>query len=515
MRRSLLPILFLASFSMACQQAGFRALRAIPQLRCETGAGSTLGACVTLDFGDVPVGISTSKTVVLANTGKARLTVASSAWSADSSAALTSLFALDSVEANTERSFVVSFAPTTLGSAHGTFTVKFQGGYPDESIAVTGNGVGHPSLEVSPTTLVFSALPPNTTATQTVTLTNAGNAPLEITSAALSPTSSPVFSLVEAPSFPLTLAPAEHRELTVNYNTHGILDANDRSGELVIASNDPATPSVTVPINGSGSGHANLKVTPASVAFGAVAPNTTAMRTVTLSNEGDITLQISTAGLSRTSSTAFTLDGAPTFPLALAPAAHQDLTISYDTTALLDAELRSGELVIASNDPITPSVSVPLTGTCPGCAISTPDPGCDMTYPHRVWPVAADVPNCNRGSGPEPTTGANSVNWTSWAGCGVQRDFAITPGHELRIATWGDGCACGGCQIWHINYLLQEDTGSGFQTEIHIAQPDTQQCPATGGAHDESAYTPQTSLVRMIAQQGSSGIGYYFAACSN
>jgi hypothetical protein len=244
------------------------------------------------------------------------------------------------------------------------------------------------------------------------------------------------------------------------------------------------------------------------------AASSSSMQTVTISNVGKANLDLLSAALEPTSSAYFTATPSVTLPVTIAPAASQTVTVVYDTVGKTTDTTDTGTLVITSNDPdpTMAAVDVPITGDCPTC--NAPDPGCNMTYPHRLWPVGADVSTCTEGNGPLNTTGPGAEDWFSYAGCGVQRDFSTTPGSEISVITHGDGCACGGCVLWHIDYVLEENTGSGFQVEDTVMMPDSTQCPSTGEVNNTTDYTPLTNDVRLIAEEDTNGIGFYFTVCS-
>lgn len=120
--------------------------------------------------------------------------------------------------------------------------------------------------------------------------------------------------------------------------------------------------------------------------------------------------------------------------------------------------------------------------------------------PTRIWPSQADSPVCLDYSGlAYATTGPNSSNWLFFDSCGVWRNFDVTPGEMVKIVAYGDNCA--GCVIWHVNYVVQENLGSGF-TDILARNPE----PDFPGMLDVLYYTPTTATLRLLAYNS-----YYFA----
>ncbi len=139
------------------------------------------------------------------------------------------------------------------------------------------------------------------------------------------------------------------------------------------------------------------------------------------------------------------------------------------------------------------------------------DPYCDATFPHRLWPVSADVSSCASSNGKVwPATGSGSAIWLFW-GCGSVRGFRVTPGTQVEVSTWGDGCSRPGNTLWHIYYELQEN-GS---TKLTVG-PYDQRCASDGTSNysNTTDYTPVSSDLEMTALTDPQGEGFYFAVCS-
>ncbi len=143
------------------------------------------------------------------------------------------------------------------------------------------------------------------------------------------------------------------------------------------------------------------------------------------------------------------------------------------------------------------------------------DEGCTASHPRRVWPSAADTSTCSDQSATTfPTTGVGAADWTLFGGCPTLIEVEVTPDAELRVYTFGDGCRCPGCSLWHLRYALQEDDGAGFTTRHETFVPDDVQCPNGEESSDETFYRPTTSRVRMQTLAGYTGAGFYYAICS-
>jgi Abnormal spindle-like microcephaly-assoc'd, ASPM-SPD-2-Hydin len=140
-------------------------------------------------------------------------------------------------------------------------------------------------LSLSANSFQFNTVVVGQKATQTVKISNAGTAPLEIAGIT---TSSKEFS-VTGPTFPRSVLPAS----TVAYTlTFAPTAAGNASGTLSISSNS-AAPTPVVSLSGLGErSFANLIITPSAVSFGNLAVKTTSTQNVTLQNTGDISLSL-------------------------------------------------------------------------------------------------------------------------------------------------------------------------------------------------------------------------------
>ncbi len=105
-------------------------------------------------------------------------------------------------------------------------------------------------------------------------------------------------------------------------------------------------------------------------------------------------------------------------------------------------------------------------------------------YAERIYPSASD------GSGCDP-----HEIWFNYYPCNDWKEYTVTPGAWLGLYAYGD--SCGGCMLWHINFQIQEDFGSGWQTvETHNPEPDTK------GMKYTTSYRPSTGKIRIYSTSG-------------
>ncbi|HEX6943502.1 MAG TPA: choice-of-anchor D domain-containing protein, partial [Gemmatimonadaceae bacterium] len=123
---------------------------------------------------------------------------------------------------------------------------------------------------------------------------------------------------------------------------------------IIVASNDPVTPGVVVPVRLHVTGVPDITVTPASLGYGSLFIGAVASRTLSVTNNGTDSLVVSSIASDEAAYTAVPA----TF--ALAPFGARDVVVSFAPTA---PGALPGQLSIASNDPDEGTVTVLLTGT--------------------------------------------------------------------------------------------------------------------------------------------------------
>lgn len=136
-----------------------------------------------------------------------------------------------------------------------------------------------------------------------------------------------------------------------------------RTANLVLTTNDPDRPSITVALEGRGIAP-RASIVPGAIGFGAwMIGHPSTARTATLTNTGSDTLSYS---LAMAGADAADFQSSASCAPVLAPG--QSCPIQIVFTPSMDGA-RSAALVVASDDPLAPVVSVPLSGT------GTPTPG--------------------------------------------------------------------------------------------------------------------------------------------
>jgi hypothetical protein len=215
------------------------------------------------------------------------------------------------------------------------------------AIPLTGTGSAQVlQLTPSTTSVSFGSLALNASATQSVTLTNTGNAAVSISQVNVAGSgftlngSAPLVTLSagQAASFSVTFTP------TVAGNATG------SASVVSTAANSP----LSISLSGLGV-QPQISVVPGAVSFGTVTVGQTNSQTVTLSNPGTANLNVTQfAG----PGTGFGLTGLA-LPLTLAPGKSTTFTVSFTPTSGTSS---SSSLTLVSNAPNSPT-TIPLSGT--------------------------------------------------------------------------------------------------------------------------------------------------------
>jgi hypothetical protein len=195
----------------------------------------------TGSFGHVCVGHFVDEPLVLNNSGHCPLTVSAIASSsAEFLVPQVHSFPL-LIHPGDSLALPIRFAPTSFGAKSGSITIHADDPASPHTIAVTGSA---PAGKLAVTgSLCFGGVQACCRAERTLTLCNVGECPLHVTSVKFK-RKNPHWRLVNNP-FPATLQPGSCLGVVVRYK------ATERipiASELVITSDDPATPVKTLDV---------------------------------------------------------------------------------------------------------------------------------------------------------------------------------------------------------------------------------------------------------------------------
>lgn len=303
---------------------------------------------------------SAAKMVTLTNSGGAALNI--------SNIAATGEFAQSntcgaSLGAGLSCTINVTFTPTTVASKTGSITITNNAPGSPHAMALTGSGVAAASPVVGPlpASLPFANVQINTTsAAQTVTVSNTGNAALVLSTVAVTGE----FAKSGGTCANGTSVPAAANcTILVTFKPTA---AGARTGMLTISDNAGGSPR-TIVLSGTGTAATppTATLSPAKLSFGSRAINTTsATQMVTLKNtSASAVLSISSMTIGGTHSTDFAKTS--TCGATLAAGASCTISVTFKPTV---AAVRMASLSVASN---SSALATALEGT--GVAVAAPD----------------------------------------------------------------------------------------------------------------------------------------------
>jgi Beta-propeller repeat/Abnormal spindle-like microcephaly-assoc'd, ASPM-SPD-2-Hydin len=264
--------------------------------------------------------------------------------------------------------------PTTPGAFQ-----TIPGGNTDAFIAKIG-AASAPAVSTTPSSLQFAALQVGTTSqAQSVLVRNMGNAPLTITSISSNG------DFAQTNNCGNSISAAGSCTLSMTFTPTA---AGTRSGSVVIQDDAAGSPH-QINLTGVGSGP-GISFSPASLSFASAAVGTSSgSQTVTLTNNGTVTLQISNIQISGDYSETNTC------PSSLAAGANCTINVTFTPTL---SGTRGGSLTVNDNSPDSLQ-SVSLSGTGADFSLTasptqnTVKSGSSATYTINATPVGGAFGN--------------------------------------------------------------------------------------------------------------------------
>jgi hypothetical protein len=418
-----------------------------------------------VQFSIRPVGsVSQPNTSLLRNMGSAALTISSITISGDFSETDT---CSGGVPAASNCTFTVMFTPTAPGPRFGSILVQDDGAGSPHFINLVGDG-STAIVTLSSTSLTFPSLQiGQTSPQQTVTLTNNGNATLNLSSSVITG------DYAQTNNCPSALGVGSTCTYTISFTPTA---GGARNGALTLTDNAPDSPQ-TISLTGSGY-VTTATVTPSSLTFSNQSVgSTSAAQTVTITNTGANAMTVSGATTSG--------DFAQTNQCS-SIATNQSCTISVTFTPTV-AGSRSGSLTVSDNAQGNPH-SVALGGT--GIASSAGFNPTSLTFPLQSvgsTSTAQPITLTNSGNGQLTVTSIQATG-----------DFAQT-NNCSTVAANGGTCTV---QVTFAPTATGTRTGTIVFTDSAPNSPQTISLSGTAGAPANSLSA--TSLTFAAQLVGSS-----------
>src|SRR5258708_5425553 len=217
----------------------------------------------SISFGNVTVSVTNTQTLTLRNPGTATLNVTQASLVGTGFTASGLALPL-SVAPGGSASFTVGFAPASASNFSGNITLISNTPNSPLVVPLTGTGISSIlQLSASPASLSFGSLTTGTSATQSVTISNAGNSSVSISQVSASGAGFSTSGI----ALPLSLAAGQSASFSV---TFAPASTGNLPGSVTIVSNATNSP-LTVALSGTGavlvSHTVNLNWTPSSSTY--------------------------------------------------------------------------------------------------------------------------------------------------------------------------------------------------------------------------------------------------------
>ena len=241
---------------------------------------------------------SGAQSVTVTNTGSAALSITNIGVTGTNSGDFSETNTCgNSVAANNGSCTIsVTFSPSATGTRTAAITITDNAGGNPQSITLSGTGAGAPAptVSLSSASLTFASQTLNTTSgSQSVTLTNTGNAALSITSIGLAGTNGGDFAQTNNCG---TSVAANNGSCTVSV-TFTPTSTGIRTAAVTIIDNAPGSPH-SINLSGTSAGTPAVILSSTGLTFASQTLNTTsAAQTVTVTNTGSGALTITSLGV--------------------------------------------------------------------------------------------------------------------------------------------------------------------------------------------------------------------------
>jgi hypothetical protein len=307
----------------------------------------------SLAFGNQTVGGSVIKPITLTNSGSAALGITSIATTGSGFTSAHNCAA--TLAAAASCTINVTFAPTVAVASTGTVTITSAAAGSPHAIGLSGTGTAPtplvPVATLAPVAVDFGSVTLNTpSTTKAVSLSNTGNAPLNLNAVNLGGANASEFS--QTHNCPVGGALAAGASCTISSKFTPAAEGA-RAATLTLTSNATGSPAVDLKGTGMVQTSALAQVAPTQAIFGSVRVGKTSdERKIRVRNTGTSPLLISSVGV--TGDFVYESD----CKASLAPGKTCEMNVKFKPTAV---GARTGELSVASNAAGAPHV-VKLSG---------------------------------------------------------------------------------------------------------------------------------------------------------
>jgi Abnormal spindle-like microcephaly-assoc'd, ASPM-SPD-2-Hydin/Beta-propeller repeat len=487
---------------------------------------------LSVNFGDQPEGTisSTSQTVTLTNAGNQPLTVSGvilpSGATAGEFPPMTpfTACALVVLAPGTSCSISINFQPATTGLISGEVGFVDNSGFltgSEQVVTVSGTGTGMaPVLTVSPASLSFGTQPVGiTSGTQTVTLTNAGSALLNLTGIAITGNASTNFGFFVKGTNPCPLPSGiliagVSCTISVDFAPQA---AGSVSATLSISDNATGSPQ-TVALNGTG-GTSGISLSPPTLNFasqtvGASSP----AQIVTVSNTGTTPVAMTISVVGTNPGDFAETDNCSQSPLAGGKSCVMNVTFDPAQTGARSAVLmlsdnapQSPQILAVSGTAVQATAAISPTGTIGfgGALAGTDSP-----------PVTVTITNNGTGAA-ILSVGSATVNppgnFTAVNNCtaGVPAAGSCTLAVTFTPAASPAAAPCGSNAGTHLANLLITDNAPTSPQSIALSGTASDYCLAPAGVASQTVTAGTPATFQLLADSSGTFAGSVALTCAD
>ena len=285
--------------------------------------------------------------------------------------------------------FQVAFSPTSTGPQTAELTVRSSDiGKPALTVQATGNAVQQDIVTFIADNGNFGDVCLGSFKDLDLTISNSGGCDLSVSGIS---SSSSEFKTANVTTFPLIIGPGDSVAVPIRLEPTSL---NAKTAIITIISDDPDNSSKSVDVSGNVP-PGDIRVT-GSTDFGDVCAEEQAEKTVSVCNVGQCNLDVTGASINCED---FTLIGDP-FPATVSPDSCLDLVIRFTPTS---GGAKTCDLSISSNDPDTPTVTLPVTA-------NTPIPSIDVSPDQSFLPTVIQSVGLCQSLEPFPISNTGNCN---------------------------------------------------------------------------------------------------------
>ena len=312
------------------------------------------------NFGDVEVNQTKDATFTITNTGDADLEITGFEMKGTNAAEFSTSATIETLAAGETKTITVVFEPTNEGEKSASLEVTTNAGV--KVIALSGTATATPTptpkpvMEFSQSSINFGTVGLGQELSKTITVSNTGDADLEITNANISEGSTASYFTVVGGTSSLirTIAPGDSYTFEVKFTpaTGGYASAS-----ISLSTNSSAS-AVGLSMSGTGAQPA-IVFSETGLYFGDVeVGNSSNILTFAIQNNGQADLEINSITLSGSIGDYVLVDVSA--PRTIAPNGVYEVSARFRPES---AGVKNAMIVVGSNDPIKPSYAISLSGT--------------------------------------------------------------------------------------------------------------------------------------------------------